>query len=72
MDLFQLRDKVEADFVTEIIKSQIKQNKWSDCAVLISVGKLQDQFDCKSILERLAEDKKISLAKSLCDYSKDL
>jgi hypothetical protein len=40
MDLFELKDKVDANFITEIIKSQISQSRWNDAAVLISVGKL--------------------------------
>jgi hypothetical protein len=40
MDLFSLREKVDPDFIKGIITEQIKNEKWNDCAVLISVGKL--------------------------------
>lgn len=61
-----MREKVDPDFIKGIITEQIKNEKWNDCAVLISVGKLQKEFDCMQIIDKLAEDKKISLARSLC------
>jgi hypothetical protein len=41
MDLFDLRGRVNPEFITEIINEQISQSKWNDSAVLITVGKLQ-------------------------------
>ncbi len=71
-DLLFITEKIDPAFIQTLIEPKLLQEKWIEASVLIAHFKLQEHYPCKMILEKLALDKKIGDAKSLCDKRQDL
>ena len=66
-DLLDITLQIDPAFVDSLIVPHLSSERWSDAAILISYFKLHEKYPCTKIVEKLAWDKKMGIAKDLCE-----
>jgi len=69
---FKLTSRVDNDFFEDLARTNIKNNKFHEAALIIYKFKFQEKFDCKEILIKLIDANRVPVAKLLCENDEEL
>jgi hypothetical protein len=61
-----LEDRVDADFFENLAKGYLEKGKYHEAALIVDRFKFYDKFDCKLLVEKLAEAQRLPIAKMIC------
>lgn len=72
LNKLKLEKVVDANFYKGLATTHLKNNKFHEAALIIHKFKFFEEFDCRTILEKLVDSNRVPVAKLLCEGDDNL